>query len=232
MRVGLEWLLFNTGLGASNHFEAGGFIRSRAGVEHPDLQYHFFPMAITYYGTAPASGHGFQAHIGPMRSPSSGFVRLRSADPREHPIIEPNYMSSAEDWQEFRAGVRLTREIFAQSAFDPFRGAELAPGAGATSDAEIDAFLRKHVESAYHPCGTCKMGTDAMAVVDAECRVHGLEGLRVVDASIMPSIPSGNLNAPTIMIGEKAADLILGVGPMPPSNAPYWVNPEWQTKQR
>ncbi|MEX2647956.1 MAG: choline dehydrogenase [Alphaproteobacteria bacterium] len=232
LRVGIEWLLFNTGLGATNHFEAGGFIRSRAGVEHPDLQYHFFPMAITYYGTAPASGHGFQAHIGPMRSPSRGFLRLRSTDPREHPVIEPNYMSHDADWQEFRAGVHLTRELFAQKAFDAFRGEELQPGAAATSDAAIDGFLRKHVESAYHPCGTCKMGTDPMAVVDAECRVHGLDGLRVVDASIMPSIPSGNLNAPTIMIGEKAADMILGTTPPPPSNAPYWVNPDWRTQQR
>ncbi|MGH6717715.1 MAG: choline dehydrogenase, partial [Alphaproteobacteria bacterium] len=230
--VGIEWLLFNTGPGATSHFENGGFIRSRAGVEHPDLQYHFFPMAITYYGTLPASGHGFQAHVGPMRSPSRGFVRLRSADPGAHPIIEPDYMSHEADWREFRAGVRLTREIFAQKAFDPYRGEELAPGAGVQTDGEIDAFLRGHVESAYHPCGTCKMGTDPMAVVDPECRVRGLDGLRVVDASIMPSIPSGNLNAPTIMLAEKAADMILGDDPLPPSNAPYWVHPDWRTAQR
>ncbi len=232
LRIGIEWLLFNTGLGATNHFEAGGFVRSRAGVEHPDLQYHFFPMAITYYGTLPAEGHGFQAHVGPMRSPSRGYIRLRSADPGEHPIIEPDYMSHEADWREFRAGVRLTREIFAQKAFDPYRGKELAPGAEAQTDAEIDGFLRGHVESAYHPCGTCKMGTDPMAVVDPECRVHGLDGLRVVDASIMPSITSGNLNAPTIMLAEKAADMILGDDPLPPSNAPYWVHPDWRTKQR
>jgi choline dehydrogenase len=230
--VGLEWLLFNTGPGATSHFESGGFIRSRAGVEHPDLQYHFFPMAITYYGTAPASGHGFQAHIGPMRSRSRGHIRLRSTDPSEHPVIEPRYMSMPADWEEFRAGIRLTREIFAQPAFDPYRGEELAPGKDARSDAELDAFVRAHAESAYHPCGTCKMGTDAMAVVDPECRVRGLEGLRVVDASIMPSIPSGNLNAPTIMLAEKASDMILAREPLPPSNAPYWINPNWRTKQR
>ncbi|MBM3583346.1 MAG: choline dehydrogenase [Alphaproteobacteria bacterium] len=232
LRVGIEWLLFNSGLGASNHFEAGGFIRSRAGVQHPDLQYHFFPMVKKYYDTEAATGHGFQAHIGPMRSPSRGYLKLRSANPDEHPIIDPRYMSEPADWEEFRAGVRLTREIFAQTAFDPFRGAELQPGPHVTSDADIDAFLRKHAESAYHPCGTCKMGVDPMAVVDPECRVHGLEALRVVDASIMPSVPSGNLNAPTIMIGEKAADMILGRPALPPSNAPTWVNPDWRTKQR
>lgn len=230
--VGIEWLLFNTGPGATSHFENGGFIRSRAGVEHPDLQYHFFPMAITYYGTSPASGHGFQAHIGPMRSQSRGSLTLRSTDPREHPIVEPNYMAEPSDWEEFRAGIRLTREIFSQKAFDSLRGEELAPGKTMTSDAEIDAFIRAQAESAYHPCGTCKMGTDPMAVVDPECRVRGLEGLRVVDASIMPSITSGNLNAPTIMIGEKAADMILGRDPLPSSNAPYYVNPDWRMKQR
>jgi choline dehydrogenase len=233
-QIGATWLLTHGGLGATNHFEAGGFIRSRAGIEYPDIQYHFVPLAADYDGNKLASEHGFQAHVGPMRSKSRGTVVLRSPDPRDPPRVRFNYMSEAEDWEEMRACVRLTREIFAQAAFDPYRGREIQPGAGVTTDAAIDDFIRKRVESAFHPCGTCRMGApdDRQAVVDPETRVIDITSLRVVDSSIMPRITNGNLNAPTIMIGEKAADLILGRPPLPPSNAPYFVAPDWQSAQR
>src|SRR5271168_7061 len=233
-RIGAEWLLGGKGLGASNHFEAGGFIRSRAGVRYPDIQFHFLPMAVAYDGSTLAREHGFQAHVGPMRSKSRGWVRLKSPDPAEPPLIQFNYMSHAEDWIEMRACVRLTREIFAQRAFDPYRGREIKPGAKCVDDEATDAFVREKIESAYHPCGTCKMGMpyDPSAVVDARARVIGLEGLRVVDASIMPSITSGNLNAPTIMIGEKASDIIRGRDPLAASNAPFHVAPDWRERQR
>ena len=230
--VGGRWLLTRTGIGASNQFEAGGFIRSRAGVEHPDLQYHFFPMAVRYDGKSPNDSHGFQAHVGPMRSQSKGSVTLQSADPGEPPKILFNYMSQEADWEEFRAAVRLTREIFAQEAFAPFRGEELAPGPDVQSDEEIDEFIKGAVESAYHPCGTCKMGSDDDAVVDAECRLQGLDGLRIVDSSIIPSIVSGNLNAPTIMLAEKASDIIAGKTPLDPLDVPVYSAPDWQTEQR
>jgi choline dehydrogenase len=234
LRIGVEWILFKRGLGASSQFESGGFIRSRAGVEHPDLQYHFLPIAMNYDGSNPAKTHGFQAHVGPMRPTSSGRVALRSADPKEPPSILFNYMATEGDREEMRASVRLTREILAQKAFDPYRGPELAPGPDVQSDAEIDAFVRAKGESAYHPSCTCRMGprSDRMAVVDDACRVFGVDGLRVVDASIMPSIVSGNLNAPTIMIAEKAADLIRGRQPLPPSDAPVWIARNWETSQR
>jgi choline dehydrogenase len=232
--VGLEWMARGRGLGASNHFEVGGFIRSRAGVRYPDIQYHFLPLAVAYDGSALAREHGFQAHVGPMRSQSRGAVTLRSRDPAESPRIRFNYMSRADDWSEMRACVRLTREIFAQRAFEPYRGREISPGADCLSDAAIDAFVRAKAESAYHPCGTCKMGapSDPLAVVDPETRVIGVEGLRVVDSSIMPTITNGNLNAPTIMLAEKAADMIRGRDPLPASNAPFYVAPDWETKQR
>jgi choline dehydrogenase len=232
--IGAEWLMRGRGLGASNHFEAGGFIRSRAGVRYPDIQYHFLPMAAAYDGSTLAREHGFQAHVGPMRSKSRGAVRLRSPDPADPPRIQFNYMSHPDDWIEMRACVRLTREIFAQRAFEPYRAREIKPGADCVSDEALDAFVRDHVESAYHPSGTCKMGSpaDSSAVVDPETRVIGVEGLRVVDSSIMPSITNGNLNAPTIMIGEKAADMIRGLDPLPASNAPYYLAPDWETKQR
>ncbi|MBI3899413.1 MAG: choline dehydrogenase [Gammaproteobacteria bacterium] len=231
--IGLEWLLFRRGVGATNHFEAGGFIRSRAGVKHPDLQYHFLPIAIAYDGSYKVEQHGFQAHIGPMRPTSTGWVKLRSPDPRQPPRILFNYLQTEEDRRQFRDGVRLTREIFSQRAFEPYRGVELSPGPTVITDAQIDAHLRKKAESAYHPSCTCKMGADndPMAVVDGQLRVRGVEGLRVVDASIMPAVVSGNLNAPTIMIGEKAADIILGKQ-LPPKQVPVFIHPEWQTKQR
>jgi choline dehydrogenase len=232
--IGAHWLMRDHGDGATNHFEAGGFIRSRPGIPHPDIQYHFLPMAVSYDGATLASEHGYQAHVGPLRSKSRGWVRLGSADPREAPHIQFNYMSEPDDWREMRACVRLTREIFAQPAFDPYRGREIAPGADCVDDDAIDAFIRDKVESAYHPSGTCKMGArdDPGAVVDAEARVIGLERLRVVDASIMPSITSGNLNAPTIMMGEKASDIIRGRAPLAASNAPFHVALDWREKQR
>jgi choline dehydrogenase len=232
--VGLQWLLRARGDGATNHFEAGGFIRSRPGVRCPNIQYHFLPMAVSYDGKGLAREHGFQAHVGPMRSRSRGWVRLKSADPREAPRIFFNYMSEPDDWEEMRACVRLTREIFAQSAFEPYRGREIQPGAGVVDDEAIDAFIRERVESAYHPSCTCKMGapSDPSAVVDSQARVIGVQALRVVDSSIMPSITTGNLNAPTIMIGEKAADMIRGRDPLPASNAPFSVAPDWETRQR
>jgi choline dehydrogenase len=233
-RVGLQWLLFHSGPGATNHFESCAFIRSRAGIEYPDIQYHFLPGAIRYDGRAAAPGHGFQVHVGPMRSKSRGYVRLRSPHPEEPPEIRFNYMAHPDDWLEFRLCIRLTREIFAQPAFAPFRGREIAPGEHVQSDEAIDDFVREHVESAYHPCGTCRMGdpADPLAVVDPECRVIGLEGLRVADSSIIPRITNGNLNAPSIMIGEKASDHILGRPPLPASNLKPWIHPEWQTRQR
>jgi choline dehydrogenase len=232
--IGARWLIAGGGLGASNHFETGGFIRSRAGIKYPDIQYHFLPLAVSYDGHKLATEHSFQAHVGPLRSKSRGSVRLRTADARDTPAIRFNYMSEAEDWEEMRASVRLTREIFAQAAFDEYRGREIQPGADVTSDADIDAFIRGRAESAYHPSCTCRMGRadDPTAVVDSQARVIGVDGLRVVDASIMPSITTGNLNAPTVMIGEKAADTILGKSPLPRSNAPYYVAADWETRQR
>ena len=232
--IGAQWLLTRKGLGATNHFESCGFIRSRAGIKYPDIQYHFFPLAVRYDGKSMVEGHGFQAHVSPMRSKSRGSITLRPGDTKGKPVIRFNYMSHPDDWAEMRAGVRLTREIFAQSAFDPFRGEEIAPGTDVVSDDEIDAFIRDKIESGYHPCGTCKIGdaADPMAVVDNELRVIGVDGLRVVDSSVMPSITTGNLNAPTIMIGEKGADHILGKPLLAPSNAPYYVADNWETAQR
>ncbi len=234
LAIGVRWLLFKNGLGATNHFESCGFIRSGAGVPYPDIQYHFLPMAVSYDGTSLAGEHGFQAHVGPMRSKSRGWVRLASKDPAAKPKIRFNYMSHPDDWTEFRAAIRLTREIFSQPAFDRYRSREIAPGAGAQTDAQIDEFIRQKVESAYHPSCSCKMGapTDPMAVVDPETRVYGVEALRVVDSSIMPSITNGNLNAPTIMLAEKAADHILDRPMLAPSDAPFYAAKNWQTAQR
>ncbi len=232
--IGAEWLLFKTGLGASNHFEAAAFVRSRAGVQYPDIQYHFIPVAIRYDGKAAAEAHGFQAHVGPMRSRSRGAVTLRSADPWEKPEIRFNYMSHPDDWVDFRHCIRLTREIFGQKAFHPYRGCEISPGAGVETDEQLDDFIRAHAESAYHPCGTCRMGAagDPMSVVDPRCRVIGVEGLRVADSSVFPRITNGNLNAPSIMTGEKAADHVLGRQPLSPVNLEPWINPNWRASDR
>lgn len=233
-RIGLQWLLFKTGHGASNHFESAAFLRSAAGVDYPDIQYHFLPMAVRYDGQAAAEGHGFQAHVGPMRSASRGRVTLRSADPTAPPVIRFNYMSDPQDWADFRHCIRLTRQIFAQAPFDPFRGKEIQPGSDVTTDDQLDEFIRAHVESAYHPTGTCKMGaaSDPDAVVDHQGRVFGVDALRVVDSSIFPRITNGNLNAPTIMVGEKMADHILGKPALPAENADPWINPNWQDSDR
>ncbi len=211
-RIGLEWLLRQTGDGATNHFEAGAFVRSSRQATYPDVQLHFLPAAIRYDGYAPTKGHGFQVHAGPMRSTSRGDVRLRSADPRAAPLIRFNYMSEPQDWIDFRTVVRLVRSVVDQPALKPYKGDEISPGAAIQSDAQLDDYLREHIESAYHPCGTCRMGDshDPMAVVDPETRVIGISALRVVDSSIFPRVTYGNLNAPSMMVGEKAADLILG----------------------
>jgi choline dehydrogenase len=232
--IGARWLLRKDGLGASNHFETCGFIRSRPGVPYPDIQYHFLPMAVAYDGSTLAQEHGFQAHVGPMRSKSRGWVRLASTDPKDKPRIRFNYLSDPEDVIEMRACVRLTREIFAQPAFDRYRGREIQPGSEVEGDAEIDGFIRAKVESAYHPSCTCKMGGahDPLAVVGPDTRVHGLEALRVVDSSIMPTVTTGNLNAPTIMLAEKASDHILGRALLRPEDAPYYVAANWRTAQR
>ncbi len=233
-RVGLQWMLTRTGPGASNQFETAGFIRSAAGVDYPDIQYHFLPIAVSYNGKAAAEGHGFQAHVGTNRSPSRGQVTLRSNNAMEPPRIRFNYMSEAQDWQDFRTAIRLTREVFAQPAFDKYADGEIQPGASVQSDDELDSFIREHAESAYHPCGTCRMGAsdDPMAVVDPQTRVIGVKGLRVADSSIFPRITNGNLNAPSIMVGEKAADHILGRDMLPPQDAPVWINSDWKTSQR
>ncbi|MGP6086644.1 choline dehydrogenase [Antarctobacter jejuensis] len=231
--VGAQWLLARSGPGASNQFESCGFIRSQAGVPYPDIQYHFLPIAVRYDGQVAPEGHGFQAHVGPMRSPSRGEVTLRSGDPDEAPRIFFNYMSTDQDWQDFRRCIRLTREIFQQEAFAPYRGKELQPGAAAQTDEDLDAVIREHAESAYHPCGTCRMGRtdDPRSVVDPEGRVIGVDGLRVADSSIFPRITNGNLNAPSIMVGEKIADHILQRR-LPADNAEPWVHPNWQVAQR
>ncbi|MFC6487579.1 choline dehydrogenase [Nitratireductor sp. GCM10026969] len=232
--IGAEWLLFKSGLGASNHFEAAAFLRSRAGIEYPDIQYHFLPVAIRYDGKAAAKAHGFQAHVGPMRSKSRGAVTLTSPDPWKAPEIRFNYMAHEDDWADFRHCIRLTRSIFAQDAFAPYRGHEIAPGDDVTSDEALNDFIGEHVESAYHPCGTCRMGdrAESASVVDPQLRVIGVEGLRVADSSIFPRITNGNLNAPSIMVGEKASDHILGKPPLPPSNREPWINPRWQASDR
>lgn len=232
--IGAQWLFFKQGLGASNQFESCAFIRSKAGVKYPDIQYHFLPFAVRYDGQAAAEGHGFQAHVGPMRSKSRGHIKLTSQDPRQKPSILFNYMSHEEDWEDFRTCIRLTREIFGQEAFSEYRGKEIQPGDQVQSDDELNDFIREHVESAYHPCGTCRMGdaADPMAVVDPECRVIGVDGLRVADSSIFPQITNGNLNAPSIMVGEKASDHILGRDPLPASNLDPWIHPDWENSQR
>lgn len=232
--IGAQWLFTKTGFGASNQFESSGFIRSQPGVQYPDIQFHFLPIAVRYDGKVAAEGHGFQAHVGPMRSPSRGAVSLASANPADAPRIFFNYMSTDEDWADFRRCIRLTREIFAQEAFKPFVKHEIQPGDAVQSDADLDAFIKEHAESAYHPCGTCRMGRadDRHAVVDAEARVIGVDGLRVADSSIFPRITNGNLNAPSIMVGEKAADHLLGRDPLARSNDEPWINPAWATAQR
>lgn len=231
--TGLRWFAGFGGLAGSNHFEAGGFLRSRAGVRQPDLQLTFMPLAIKPGTVEDVGAHSFQVHIDLMRPKSLGRVSIRSADPAAAPSICFNYLSDPQDVRDLRTSVRLTREILAQSALAPYRGEELNPGDGIQSDADIDAWVRRGVETCYHPVGTCRMGLDSRStVVDAECRVHGLTGLRVVDASIMPAIVSGNTNAPTIMIAEKMSDMLRGRPGLPREAPAVWEHPRWATQQR
>ncbi|MEQ6289043.1 choline dehydrogenase [Vogesella sp. GCM10023246] len=230
--IGLRWLLFKDGLGASNHFEAGGFIRSDKGLRWPDIQFHFLPAAMRYDGDKPFKGHGFMVLTGPNKPKSRGYVRARSADPYQHPEIRFNYLEREEDREGFRRCVRLTREILAQPAMDRYRGEELAPGPQVQTDAEIDAFVRANMESTMHPCGSCRMGEDDMAVVDSELRVRGIAGLRVIDSSVFPTEPNGNLNAPTIMLAERAADLVRGLVPLQSDDVPVGQVAGWEDRQR
>ena len=233
LSTGLRWLLLKSGPAATNQLEASGFIRTRPGVRYPDLQLDFMPVAYHEAQLAPLPvAHGYQIHCGPMRPHSRGWVRLASSDPRDDPRITYNYLHEEQDRIDMRTAVKLAREIFSQPAFDPYRKRELEPGSSYVSDDDIDSFVRKTGKTVYHPTSTCRMGTDAMAVVDPQCRVHGIEGLRVVDASIMPMVTTGNTNAPTIMIAEKAADMIKGVEPMPAAEVDYFVADDWESKQR
>ncbi|QIE44202.1 choline dehydrogenase [Pseudohalocynthiibacter aestuariivivens] len=230
--IGLRWMLFKDGLGASNHFESGGFIRSRNGLRWPDTQYHFLPAAVRYDGHKPVKGHGFMLLTGPNKPKSRGHVRARSADPHDHPEIQFNYLQHEDDREGFRRCVRLSREIINQPAMDPFVDGEIAPGPDVQSDAQIDAFVRDNLESTYHPCGTCRMGDDAMAVVGPDLRVRGIDGLRVIDSSVFPTEPNGNLNAPTMMLAERASDLVRGRDTQPASNVEVGLAPHWETQQR
>jgi len=232
--IGARWLLFRSGLGVSNHFESCGFIRSKSGLKSPDIQYHFLPAAMRYDGTPSIKGHGFQVHVGPNKPKSRGRVRIESADPAAPPSILFNYMQDDQDVEAWRQCIRLTREIMQQPAMDSYRGKEIQPGDDVSSDAEIDAWVKENVESAYHPAGTCKMGVaeDQFAVVDKNCCVHGLKNLRVVDASIFPTLPNGNINAPVIMVAEKMADVILGAAPLEPAAISLSVPKDWQSLQR
>ena len=233
LRIGAQWLLTRSGLGATNHFESCGFIRSRAGLPSPDIQYHFLPAAIRYDGKAAFSGHGFQVHVGPNKPESRGRVWISGPRASDTPNILFNYLATEQDRADWRACLRLTREILQQPALDPFRGEEIQPAVDLADDAAVDAWVRQNVETAYHPSCTCPMGAadDAMAVVDPSCRVRGVTGLRVVDASIFPTIPNGNLNAPTIMVAERAADLIRGIPPQR-QEVDVWLPKGWQSSQR
>ena len=232
--IGARWLLTKTGLGATNHFESCGFIRSRAGLKWPNIQYHFLPAAMRYDGNAAFDGHGYQVHVGPNKPSSRGHIRIVSNQASDAPKITFNYITTEQDKQDWRDCIRLTRELLNQPSLDPFKGEEIQPGAKVQTDDEIDAWVKTNVESAYHPSCTCKMGADddVLAVLDNECKVRGVSGLRVVDSSIFPVITNGNLNAPTIMVAEKAADLILGKTPLAPTNAKVWIADQWHEKQR
>ncbi|ODZ76847.1 choline dehydrogenase [Vibrio parahaemolyticus] len=232
--IGTEWILTRKGLGATNHFESCAFIRSREGLKWPNIQYHFLPAAMRYDGQAAFDGHGFQVHVGPNKPESRGTVEVVSSNPNDKPKIEFNYISTEQDKQDWRDCIRLTREILNQPAMDEFRGDEIQPGLNITTDEQIDEWVKQNVESAYHPSCSCKMGADddPLAVLDEQCQVRGIQGLRVVDSSIFPTIPNGNLNAPTIMVAERAADMILGNALEKANNTPVWIAPNWQEMQR
>ncbi|MGF1908585.1 choline dehydrogenase [Vibrio kasasachensis] len=232
--IGTEWILTRKGLGATNHFESCAFIRSREGLKWPNIQYHFLPAAMRYDGKVAFDGHGFQVHVGPNKPESRGSVEVISSDPTDNPKIEFNYISTEQDKQDWRDCIRLTREILSQPAMDDYRGEEIQPSIDVTSDQDIDTWVKQNVESAYHPSCTCKMGADddPMAVLNEYCQVRGVANLRVVDSSIFPTIPNGNLNAPTIMVAERAADMILGNTLEKAKNTPVWIAPNWREMQR
>ena len=232
LKIGIEWIITKKGLGASNHFEACGFIRSKAGVKWPDIQYHFLPGAITYDGTVAFSDHGFQVHVGHNKPTSRGSITAISSDIKVHPKIQFNYLSTESDRAGFRASVRLTREIMQQKSMKPFLGHAIQPSENIQTDDEIDEFIRNSVDSAYHPCGTCRMGKGSNAVVDEHLSVFGIDGLRVVDSSVFPSIPNGNLNAPTMMLAERASDIIKNKVMKPKAKPKVYLNKKWQTSQR
>ncbi|MCJ8339342.1 MAG: choline dehydrogenase [Pseudomonadales bacterium] len=232
--IGSRWLLFKSGLGATNHFESCGFIRSRAGVEWPDIQFHFLPAAMRYDGGKAIDGHGYQVHVGPNKPTSRGRVWITSSDPLQKPNIIFNYLSTERDREDWRACIRLTREILSQPALDDYRGELIQPAASIQSDQQIDTWVKENVESAYHPSCSCKIGADddPLAVLNSQCQVRGIDNLRVIDSSIFPSITNGNLNAPTIMAAEKAADMILGISPLAADEAPVWIDDNWREQQR
>lgn len=222
-KIAYDWLFHRRGLGATNHFEGGGFARSNDEVDYPNLMFHFLPIAIRYDGTAPTKGHGYQVHIGPMYADTRGWVRIKSRDPREHPSMRFNYLSTATDRKEWVEAVRVARDILNQPAFEPYNDGELSPGPSVETDEEILDWVRADAETALHPSCTAKMGVDEMSVVDpATMQVHGTEGLRVVDASVFPFVTNGNIYAPVMMVAEKAADLIAGNTPLPAADVPYY----------
>ena len=232
--IGIEWILAKTGLGATNHFESCGFIRSRAGLKWPNIQYHFLPAAMRYDGNAAMDGHGYQVHAGVNKVTSRGSVKIKSSDPQSKPTIIFNYMETEQDRQDWRDCIRLTREILSQPALDEFNAGEASPGIGVSSDEEIDAWVRANVERAYHPSCSCKMGSldDPMTVVNNEGQVNGIGSLRVIDSSVFPTIPNGNLNGPTIMLAEKMADSVLGNNPLVSSEVSVWIDSNWKELQR
>jgi choline dehydrogenase len=221
--IGFQWLFLRKGPGATNHFEAGGFVRSNDDVDYPNLMFHFLPIAIRYDGTSPTNGHGYQVHVGPMYSDARGSVKIKSADPRVHPALRFNYLSTDQDRREWVEAIRVARRILEQPALDEFNGGEVSPGPTVDTDEQILDWVARDAETALHPSCTCKMGVDGMSVVDpTSMKVHGLEGLRVVDASVMPYVTNGNIYAPVMMVAEKAADLILGSTPLPPAEVEFY----------
>ena len=232
--IGIQWILSKTGLGATNHFESCGFIRSRVGLEWPNIQYHFLPAAMRYDGNAAMSGHGYQVHAGVNKVNSRGSIKINSSEAEAKPTILFNYLEDKQDIQDWRDCIRLTREILNQPSLDEFNAGEANPGDNINSDDEIDAWVRANVESAYHPSCSCKMGNleDIMTVVDNKGRVNGIQSLRVIDSSIFPTIPNGNLNGPTIMLAEKMADVVLGKTPLKAMNNDVWIDPSWKKTQR
>jgi len=224
LSVGLQWFWNQTGSGATTHIESGGFTRSRPGVAHPDIMFHFFPSQSIDHGRVTTTIEAYQLHVGPMRPTSRGWLKLKSKNPKDHPVIQPNYLSTEVDRWEMRESVKLAREILAQKAFDEFRDHEVQPGKEASTDEKIDEFVREKSETEYHPSCTCRMGdpTQNDTVVGPDGKVVGIDGLRVIDASVMPQIASGNLNAPTIMIAERMADMVKNKPPLPPAQVPVY----------